>query len=98
MWSGCAARCVWVQTKGVRVIGAQRGTGPAQIAEAADAKSDDGRTKHVDAAAQAAAAAACAEAAARVAEVLVIALHSVVAQNITAAAGHAVCGSGAQRR
>ena len=42
--------------------------------------------------------AACAEAAARVAEVLVIALHSVVAQNITAAAGHAVCGSGAQRR
>jgi len=50
------------------------------------------------AASQAAAAAACAEAAARVAEVLVIALHSVMAQNITAAAGHAVCGSGAQRR
>ena len=56
-----------------------------------------GAGARLDAAAQAAAAAACAEAAARVAEVLVIALHSVVAQNITAAAGHAVCGSGAQR-
>ena len=51
----------------------------------------------LNAAAQATAAAACAEAAALVAEVLLIALDSVMAQNITAAAGMRVCSSGAQR-
>ena len=54
-----------------------------------DARAGGGAEAQVDAAAQAAAAAACAEAAARVAEVLVIALDSVMAQNTTAAARHA---------
>ena len=77
-------------------MGEQTSRGRPGVAARVGGRVGGGAGARVDAAAQAAAAAACAEAAARVAEVLVI-LHSVMAQNITAAAGMRVCSSGAQR-